>query len=265
VSIDFIPNSSVLMGLNMPFAQNVSGGTLMGWVELDALPASGTDSFNSISINNGGAGTASSRFNMDVQSNGAIRAGYRTGDGGAFQTVSSAAGVAVVGERAHFSVTVDLPTGAVVIYKDGVQVATGTGATAAAWPDTTSDNSRIASNDQSNGEFVDGRIEDYRLYHRVLSQEEIAAIATGNGQDGIVDTMVFRWEMHGEREAVAPETLGTETGGNEVGTEASDQIGIAGSGDVLDVSNNKYIGLGEEPTNTPLRHFRFTRSVRRTA
>jgi hypothetical protein len=45
-------------------------------------------------------------------------------------------------------------------------------------------------------EHFDGVLEDFRIYNRVLTANEILTIATSHGADSIIDGLVHRWMMN---------------------------------------------------------------------
>src|SRR6185369_7727796 len=103
-------------------------------------------------------------------------------DGGASGgKVNSPSGTLVLDQWQHLAVTMDA-SGFAVLYKDGVQV--GSGQTAVPGTVVRTSNLLGLSNWSSDGRFA-GRMDDVRVYDRVLSGAAVAALAGGGGIDDI--------------------------------------------------------------------------------
>jgi hypothetical protein len=261
MSLELTPDAYVDIGDDQVFCQAQASATIVGWMLLDAL----TDrALLSISINNGGIGDNRSRISLEMDIGGQLILYTRPIDGGAFTSLVTVAFPFSTGVRYHVAGVVDLANDFMAIYIDGVLVVSSTPAfTPTAWPNTTADSNAFGAFDKGDGNFVDGQMEDWRLYHRRLDPKEITSIHGSDGPDTIRDTMHFRYLFDDPKPG--PETLGTAAAADEIGTAALDQIGIAGAGVVCEVSDNKYVSTGIEPTGTLEYAPKLTRSLRRPA
>lgn len=98
----------------------------------------------------------------------ALGVGSATGD----TTIASSVNIND-GAWHHLAATRNNTTGAMAVYVDGVQAGSGTGPTGSRiWPP----NLRIGSLQTANN-FLNGTLDDVRLYDRILSSNEIAALA----------------------------------------------------------------------------------------
>ena len=264
MSLDLTPTPAayVDIGDNLPFCQNQPAATVMGWVELDGI---GVVAFLSLSINNGGAGSNSSRIAFELNGSAEIFLYGRATDGGAASQLDTAGLFSLsAGVKHHLAAVVDIANDFMAIYVDGVLIKSSTPSFApTTFPNTTTDSNAFGATDLGDARFPNGRMADWRLYHRTLDAKEIASIHGSCGLDTIRDTMHFRYLFDDPNPG--PETLGTAAAANEIGTEAFDRIGIAGAGIVCEVSDQKYVSTGMEAGGTLDFAPKLTRSLRRPA
>ena len=159
--------------------QGVTGFTLAAFVRLDTFADAG--SHESVIFVSGGTNIGQARGTLQVGSNGSFAVGGRRADGDSFSRSSSADSQLQLNTWAHIAATVAFSSSgpSVKLYLNGQQVTSGaagfsSGATSSGTSNLTA---KIGSNGGATGEFVDGFVDDTRIYNTVLSQTEIAALA----------------------------------------------------------------------------------------
>lgn len=102
----------------------------------------------------------------------------------------------------HVAVTADFANKRMSIYINGVLNAakTMTEATLPATSDTNSKNAAVGAICDGSAQFMDGLLEDVRVYNRMLGPAEIKTIYTSAGRDGIWTGCQLRMTMN----ALAP-------------------------------------------------------------
>jgi hypothetical protein len=199
-------SDSVRVGTNVSSLTNVAGVTLMGWVKLNSVPpigASPADKYTPLAVSIGNATvTSQSRAELEIQNTGplpkiSIVMRALNGDAGDVYSSDSATGNSqispflIAGTVYHLAVTFDYITRIANLYINGliakgpsaVQTSSTSGNTSA----TNSFNAELGSEeDPTGGEFMDGFIEDQRVYSRVLGPDEIQTVYNCMGVDGIV-------------------------------------------------------------------------------
>ncbi len=94
----------------------------------------------------------------------------------------TANGVLALNQWQHFAVTMDA-SGNVIIYKNGVAVQTGT---LTGVPNiVTRTNCYIGRSDFPQDGYFQGKLDDFRIYNRVLTPDAILALASGGGPDDL--------------------------------------------------------------------------------
>jgi hypothetical protein len=168
--------------------QAVSAASLMFWIRGTAVTAlrgyfaynqSGFDDFRAGILIDAGAG----RIGL---------LGWALDDGGGLEIDDATATIAA-GELAHITGVFDFAGSRAILYKNGVQrfnSAANWGATST--PNTTGD--AFISRTTLGG--ANGVMEDVRCYNRVLGQNEVLTIYTGQGKDGIVAGLQNRWMLN---------------------------------------------------------------------
>lgn len=197
MAMDFESGSSqsVDLGLDIPALNGKAGCGVMAWVIVESLAAE--RAITEIAIGPPPGSSETSRLLFTILPDGKVRIGARDDDGGSAQILNSTAGDIVVGTFHHVVGVVDIANDLMQIYVDGVQVASATREFSnTTFPATNSKNGGIGSNDDGTVNFFDGIMEDWRLYSRVLSAEEIQTIHAVRGTDGIVDGLEHRYLMN---------------------------------------------------------------------
>lgn len=85
----------------------------------------------------------------------------------------------------------------ILLYQDGVQIAT-TASTKVIGTDTTAliiNGNANATNDTNIVEYFTGKVEDLRIYNRVLTPNEIVTVSNAQGRDAIVNGLVLNYTM----------------------------------------------------------------------
>ena len=200
MSIDFIgTNESMSMGFSLPQLRNVAGASGCAWVDLDAFPVAADPSGTIFEISVGPPGTPTldvARFAISYRDIRAIRTATRALDADASSNDDTSAGSALAG-LSHIASSIDYNTRVVKTYIKGVLVMTNiaNNVTAGNTSNTLSKTGSIGSANDNLAEFINGRIEDLRIYSRVLSDNEVQTIFECQGVDGIVFGLESRWEM----------------------------------------------------------------------
>lgn len=212
------------LGLDLPLLNGAAGGTLMGWIRTTRI--SGADQrIISIAIGPPPGTTNSSRLGLILITGGIVAAIGRDADGASPTTVSSPVSQYAAGVWTHVGCTYDCPTRLASLYVNGVLVGSGTftNSSGANYSSTNSKNASIGASTNGIDSFMDGDIEDARVYRRVLSEAEFMTIFSTMGKDGIVNGLEGRWHMREQGEGI-------------------------GVGSVIDSSNS---GIGGLPSATP--------------
>jgi hypothetical protein len=221
MSYDFESDNSEWVNVPGPVStfQNVTGATLMAWVNAEALVT--TDVISAFNVNGGGA---TSRLAIEQQAAQFIVIARRL-DADAVEAAGG--GTPAVGALIHVAGVADYDGQSLILYVNGVNVGSAapagwTGATS----NTGSDEVAHAAQDDGSADYYDGRLQDVRAYQRNLSAIEIANIVASRGKDGNVLGLVDRWKL----------------------TEFSPGTSIAGAGVTKDNGVLKNDGT---PVNTP--------------
>lgn len=94
----------------------------------------------------------------------------------------------VVGVRNHLAVTAT--SGSIKTYINGILEATSAGTTALTSPANLGIGGRYGA---FSGQAANAKIEDFRIYNRLLDVKEIQTINALNGADGIIDGLINNW------------------------------------------------------------------------
>jgi hypothetical protein len=182
----FASNDSLRQGVQIPSLNNVGASSVTFWVRTKTIPSLMCPAAWSVS---GASPTGTSRLQTAIDS--ALGPGYaiqtRVLDGDA-QAVLNANNQATAGILDFIAMTFNCQTLALKIYKNAVLVASGTatGNTAGNTSATNSAAGQISGNEDSGSLFLDGDIEDVRLYNREITPDEITTMFVCAGVDGIV-------------------------------------------------------------------------------
>lgn len=198
------PGDSLTLGVQLPTLNGSSEVTACCWFNLVNLPdpniGHGDEAaFIEFAINNPPTNDES-RFAIEVRNPvpaGTLIAFYlvlRAPDAGGFDLLSSPPGLAT--GITHVAVSVNLVSKEVRLYIQGLYVGSAiTVATGNAFSNTNSAFAGIAASDDTTHEYIDGFLEDIRVYTRILSDAEIRTIFECQGVDGIVLGLRHRYEL----------------------------------------------------------------------
>jgi len=148
--------------------------------------------------------TGTSRSSLEITASGQIQGLGRGADTDPSKTRQSAGGDITAGTWIHMASTVDYPTGTIKVYKNGVELTAGVidggGPIATATAATNSKNGAIGASDDTTvpAAVLNGRMDDVRVYSRVLSAAEIFALAapappTGLTATGVIGSNDLSW------------------------------------------------------------------------
>ena len=178
-------NGYIDLGDNYDFGDGTtdSAFSVSGWMYLDALPAAGVSAslFSKTSQNVGD--TNGSAYNVQVSSSGVFALRLYDDSGSNQINAVSAASAISTGTWYHLAVTYDSSgsnTG-IEVYVDGVNAVdsrgTGSGTYVAMEDETTTAKIGCAFLNNATYEgFVDGNIQNVRVYNRALSSTEVATL-----------------------------------------------------------------------------------------
>lgn len=126
------------------------------------------------------------------------------------------------GAEFHIVFTYNKSNGLINVYVDSVLITSGTTGTA----DVTTTFSRIASVEDTGGTptYLDGTLDDVRIYNRVLSAAEVSILYAQRGGDDIREGLVSQYRMSEGAPGVAATGAATvidETGANHCTPTAS--------------------------------------------
>jgi Concanavalin A-like lectin/glucanases superfamily len=172
---------------------NQSALTGMCWFNLFALP---TTPGNALFDWTTGAILTGSRFGLNTSSSvpNKLRCVAKCTDTDVLSSFDSTNNVLTPGLWQHAAFTIDYVAQTPLLYVNGVNqpVAGVSSLTGTATSNTSSAAAKIGG-DINNTVFVNGLIEDVRLYQRALSVQEIMTIFTAQGMDGIVQGLASRY------------------------------------------------------------------------
>lgn len=176
---------------------NQAALSLSCWVRLNNLPIADNMTPCVWATN---AGTTRFGLNFRSATPGSARIIARAADADALSTFeTNSTTVLTPGQWQHFICTLDYANASGLIYINAVSQAL-TAAAAFSQGTTSNTNSSVAkigcNVNNNTSEFVNGLIEDVRLYTRILSQAEITTIFTGRGMDGIIQGLVARYMLN---------------------------------------------------------------------
>lgn len=181
----------VTAGGSVSCLNGVAGATMFGWHRFDTNVGDPTFSW-AVS----GAPSITSRMTLERDAVGATEVAARAPDGGGFPSITDPAAPPAVGTHTHIAVTVNVAADLGAIYRDGALALSAAMAFAgAAFDATDSGAAALMAQDTAAGSFVDGSLEDARIYQRVLSANEISTINACRGHDGIWAGIHHRWSL----------------------------------------------------------------------
>jgi hypothetical protein len=174
---------------------NSAGGvTLTAWINLDAFPSD----IGSIIMLSRFGNSSESRAVLDITSTGAVEAGGRASDGETFRSRITSSPV-TLGTWMHLAAVINYAADSVTIYVDGVArplLAGSTNFTGTTTPNTNSQSSSIGSTAGA-FEFINGRVDEVRIYNEALSANAIAATMVPEPAAAVLALLgsgaLFRW------------------------------------------------------------------------
>lgn len=212
MALDFETSSSqyVDFGLDIPALNGKAGATVTFWTTLESLPVSNNRAWLEMAVGPPPGTSGTSRLFITHESTGLINLGARSGDTGGSEVASTGAGVVSVGVLHFVAGVVDIANDRIRIYVDETEEVDSAVVFAnATFPATNSKNGTIGSTDLGDSRWVDGIMEDVRLYSRALSAKEIQHIFVNRGIDGIVNGLEHRYPMDELAKGVAATGAGT--------------------------------------------------------
>lgn len=207
-------NQALNLGVDLNVLRNVAGGSMMGWSRPRIVPTGGNQfSMMAIAVGPPPGTTGNSRMSFLFNAT-TIQYAVRALDGDGASLLAPAITL-VAGAWIHVAGTYNFTTRQQIIYVNGVQFAIQTGTTTVGnTSNTNSKNAAIGAADDTVGQNFDGDLEDWRVYERVVSPNEIQTIYTSCGKDGIWDSCRMRYMLQelggGQAVVLAPDygTLG---------------------------------------------------------
>lgn len=180
------------LGANLPLLNNVTGATLAYWVNARTIVV-GTGL--SIAVGGGTPPFGTSRSSLELAATNRIQGLARGADADPSKFRQTPDNAISLSTWVHVATTVDYPTGNIKVYVNGVEVTTGItdmgGPIVSPTAATNSTNAAIAASDGANGAFMDGLMDDVRVYSRVLTPAEIFALAAPAPPTGLTATGVL--------------------------------------------------------------------------
>lgn len=226
MSVDFhgIPaQESIRQGLSIPSLNNVSGASLACWFNADTLPPGPPPDDDKYSLVTSSIGpppgtTSSSRLEIEIQNTpgSGITARFnivcRALDSDGASTIPSANNLVPLGVRTFVVATMNYTTRTGIIYVNGQLVVSGVAGsmTAGNTDNTNGKVGALGSEDDGSLEWFDGRIEDARIYSRVLSPDEVQTMWECEGVDGIVFGLQQRYELQSGFEGQAATAISAQ-------------------------------------------------------
>ncbi len=174
-------NGTVALGSNLPLLQGVSAATLACWVKpAAAIPSGSYQDLVSISVNAANP-TDTSRAVLSLQGNGSganVFTGGRSTDTESLKSFVDTTHL-TPGTWYHIASTIDYQNNKLQVYINGVL----TSSTTIAFEQTTSANTAsrnaaLGSQDAGDGNFLNGLLDEVRVYCRVLSAAEIQSLSS---------------------------------------------------------------------------------------
>jgi len=240
MAIDFEVTSSqwIDQGDDLPALNAKTAACIMAWVKLESAAA--TMALCSMSIGPPPGGSASSRMTLEARSTRAIQIVVRALDSDSGLSLLGT-GLLTLGTFHHVAGVVDIANDIFELYIDGLLDDSSSPAfTPTAFDTTNAKNSAIGSKPDGSDEFLDGVLEDVRLYSRRVLASEIATIHAARGLDGIVHGLEGRFMLN----------------------EGHDGKTVTGAGSIKDISTGQMNG---DPNASPVYAAGVLRSRRKVA
>ena len=175
--------------------KNVAAGSLLAWIRVDSFP-SGTNDMGILMLSRG-ADVYNSRAAISVySSNGYLMGAGAALDADTVQTFAESVNTISLSTWIHVAATIDYTNRVIRLYTAGVLRATSgvLGWTAGNTSNTNSDMLRIGESAVFG--YINGAVDDVRVYNRKLSDAEIQTIAFCRGTDEIVYGLQHRYKLN---------------------------------------------------------------------
>jgi len=143
--------------------------TISTWIKLDT-----TSTWSRIF--DFGKGTSVNMFLTPQSNNGSIRFAITTGGANTEEQINGSLGLGS-GSWKHIAVTLLGSTG--ILYVDGVEVGRNTGMTLKPSSLGNTENNYIGKSQYSSDPYLDGQIDEFRIYDRALSSSEVSSLYGG--------------------------------------------------------------------------------------
>lgn len=185
----YLPSASVV--------KNVAGATIAAWVYIDSFPT-GLNKYNVFSRSRG-IDIIYERVELQIYSSaGLLRAAGAPNDGDNVQNFTEAVSSLSINTWLHVAATFDFINRIIRLYTNGVLVATS--ATIVLWTAGNSSNTNSLrgsiGSELGNAEYMNGKIDDCRLYNLMLGDGEIQNIYGCRGSDSIVKGLEQRFLLN---------------------------------------------------------------------
>jgi len=168
---------------------NVAGWTIMGWIRPFSFATANV--LWDISV---GSGLTNTRASIVIETTGALSVQARSTDAEGIKALTTAVGQVAAGELFHFAGAASYANGTLQVFKNGVQLATSGVTFAAGVSSNTVSTAAFVGSDAGHASgFVNGVVEDCRIYNRVLGIGEIKTIVAARGADGIRQGMTNQY------------------------------------------------------------------------
>jgi len=194
MAIDFDGvDDAINLGLDLPYLNAAVGGTIMCWFTLDVNAAL---TLFDIAIGPPPGTSGVTRMGLSSSVGPGMDMTVRNADGDPASNLNGA-GTFTTGLWHHVAGTYDCVSKDMIIYIDGVLYQSGTAAnaTGSAFAATNSKDAALGGEATASAPFWDGKIEDARIYGRVLSAAEVETIYAARGADGIVFGLQARFPL----------------------------------------------------------------------
>jgi len=174
-------NGTLDLGSNLNILQNVPAATLVCWVKpAAAIPTGSYQDLISISVN-ASSRTDTSRAVLSIQGNGSggnAFVGGRSTDTESQKILVDTTNL-TPGTWVHLAATIDFQNNKLQIFVNGALKSSSTVAFAQALSaNTVSTDAALGSQDSGDGNFLNGLLDEVRVYCRVLSTAEIGSLAS---------------------------------------------------------------------------------------
>lgn len=177
---------------------NQAAMSISFWIRLNNLP--GADNMTA-AVWGTNAGVTRFGINFRNATPGSVRIIARAADADALSSIETVSTTVLTpGQWQHIVGCLNYGTSNAVIYSNAVSLPLVGGGFAFSQGTTSNTNSSVAkigcNVNNNTSEFVNGLIEDVRLYQRFLSDQEVMTIFTGRGMDGIIQGLASRYLLN---------------------------------------------------------------------